>query len=318
LLTGIFIFVHYYKVVLYGISLPPGREAIGEDTAKRVPRDERVYFLPDIATNEIMWGSLATLALVVGSYFFFSWPLESHANPLITPLHVVAPWYLSWSQGWLKLADKVFIAFIFIPALATAFFVMPYVEVGRSRRYADRRVGLSVMALFIAFMLVSNWMGSPEYLVQSSSEAEVAQVILPQEGHSELMAVPYTELLAVLGGRDAATVFPGQTISAAPHLTEVLHHYEKALATWSCTMTGNPDLEPCIVTPVDGGVRYDNSRKTDVMPDPVASLKIEQVQENLLALTVEIQVPDPQNPGSLRADFHYTKHRHADAAYEEE
>jgi quinol-cytochrome oxidoreductase complex cytochrome b subunit len=37
LLTGIFIFVHYYKVVLHGHSLPPGREQIGEDTAKRVP-----------------------------------------------------------------------------------------------------------------------------------------------------------------------------------------------------------------------------------------------------------------------------------------
>ena len=318
LLTGIFIFVHYYKVVLYGISLPPGREAIGEDTAKRVPRDERVYFLPDIATNEIMWASLATLALVVGAYFFFSWPLESHANPLITPLHVVAPWYLSWSQGWLKLADKVFIAFIFIPALATAFIVMPYVEVGRSRRYADRRKGLSVMALFISFMLISNWMGSPEYLVQSSSEAEVAQVILPQEGHSELMAVPFEELETVLGGRDAATVFPGQEIEGAPHLSEVLHHYESALVVWSCTVTGNPLFEPCIETPVDGGVRFDNSRKTDVMPDPRATLKIERVQDDLLALTVEIQVPDPANPDQLRADFHYGKHRHADAGYDEE
>ena len=44
--------------------------------------------------------------------------------------------------------------------LALAFFVMPYIEIGKSRRYADRRLGLSVTMLFIAFMLVSNWMGS--------------------------------------------------------------------------------------------------------------------------------------------------------------
>ncbi|MBK8430738.1 MAG: hypothetical protein IPL28_05385 [Chloroflexi bacterium] len=57
---------------------------------------------------------------------------------------MVAPWYLSWSQGWLKLASKEAIAFAFIPGLAVSFFIMPYVEVGRSRRYGDRRVGLSV------------------------------------------------------------------------------------------------------------------------------------------------------------------------------
>lgn len=83
-------------------------------------------------------------------------------------------------------------------------------------------------------------------------------------------------------------------------------------------MTGDTRFEPCIVTPVDGGVRYDNSRKNDVMPDPVATLKIERVQEDLLSLTVAIQVPDPENPGELRANFYYTKHRHALAAYEQE
>ena len=113
-----------------------------------------------------MWIGLTTLFLIAGSLWFYRVPLERHANPLVTPLHVVAPWYLAWSQGWLKLADKVFIAFIFIPGLATAFFLMPYFEVGKSRRYADRRVGLTVAMLFIAFMWVSNWMGSPEYRVK--------------------------------------------------------------------------------------------------------------------------------------------------------
>ncbi|MDX1615971.1 MAG: cytochrome b N-terminal domain-containing protein, partial [Candidatus Promineifilaceae bacterium] len=91
ILTGIFFFVHYYKVVLHGHSLPPGREAIGEDTAKRVPRDERTYFTPDILTSELMWTALTTLILVVGSLWFFEAPLESQADPLTTPLHVVAP-----------------------------------------------------------------------------------------------------------------------------------------------------------------------------------------------------------------------------------
>lgn len=85
LLAGIFFFVHYYKVVLYGISLPPGREQVGEDTAKRVPRDERTYFTPDILTSELMWTALATLFLVAGSLWLWDAPLETHANPVVTP-----------------------------------------------------------------------------------------------------------------------------------------------------------------------------------------------------------------------------------------
>ncbi|MFI4983133.1 MAG: cytochrome bc complex cytochrome b subunit, partial [Nevskiales bacterium] len=35
--------VHYYKVVIHGHSLPPEAEAVGEDTAQRVPTDQRTY-----------------------------------------------------------------------------------------------------------------------------------------------------------------------------------------------------------------------------------------------------------------------------------
>ncbi|MEJ2751913.1 MAG: cytochrome b N-terminal domain-containing protein [Chloroflexota bacterium] len=183
LLLGIFFFVHYYKVVLHGLSLPPGREEIGEDTAKRVPRDERSYFIPDLMTSELMWTALLSLFLIAGSLWLWDAPLETHADPVVTPLHVVAPWYLSWSQGWLKLADKTIIVG-FIPALLVAFIVMPYFEVGKSRRYADRRIGLSVSMLFIAFMLVSNWMGTPEFRVESSPDREVSIKVLPEEGPS--------------------------------------------------------------------------------------------------------------------------------------
>ena len=253
LLLGIFFFVHYYKVVLYGISLPPGREAIGEDTAKRVPKNERVYFMPDILTNELMWSALATLFLVGSVIFFYNAPLERQADPLVTPLHVVAPWYLAWSQGWLKLKfelgafaldSKVVVAFGLIPILALAFFIMPYVELGKSRRYRDRRLGLTVAAAFISIMWVSNWMGTPEYLVESSADQEVAQEILPQEGHSELLAVPYDELRP-------GTYLPGQIVPDAPHLTEVLHEFQLGMYNHSCTLTGNPAYETCEEIAVD-------------------------------------------------------------------
>ncbi len=323
LLAGIFFFVHYYKVVIHGHSLPPGREAIGEDTAKRVPREERSYFLPDIMTSELMWTALMLLFLVAASVWFYTAPLERHANPLVTPLHVVAPWYLAWSQGWLKIADKVFIAFFFIPALATAFFVMPYIEVGKSRRYADRRVGLVVSMLFISFMWFSNWMGSPEYRVQASPDQEVAQELLPEEGHSVLKAVPYDELVPGI-------YQPGETAEdnadIGPHLEEALAEFEAAMNRRSCNHEAdlNEDgarwKDDCVRTgSAESGYRYANSFTDEAMPDPNAWLEIEQYQDNMVRLSLHFQVIDPENPdGPLLTDYTRVAYRHALSNYEED
>lgn len=321
LLTGIFIFVHYYKVVIHGHSLPPGREAIGEDTAKRVPRDERVYFLPDIMTSEVMWTALTTLGLVGGSVFFYHAVIESKADTLVTPLHVVAPWYLSWSQGWLKwtfwlpiigeLDSKVIVAFGIIPALAVAFFIMPYVEVARSRRYADRRVGLSVAMFFITFMLMSNWMGSPEFLVQATSELEVSQRLMPQEGHSVLLEVPYEEWEVGTYIADEATI-KAMIAQDKLEIAAVLEDYIAALEDWSCTKTGKAGFAACQAYETDKGERYTNGVKQEVLVDPYAAIIIKQDQENVRTITVDIKVDDPNDP----RDFQYTRYRHEEAAYE--
>jgi ubiquinol-cytochrome c reductase cytochrome b subunit len=314
LLLGIFFFVHYYKVVLHGHSLPPGREKIGEDTAKRVPRDERTYFIPDLLTSELMWTAMTTLILVAGSLWLYHAPLERQANPLVTPLHVVAPWYLAWSQGWLKLADKVLIAFILMPALVTAFFVMPYIEVGKSRRYADRRVGLSVTMFFIAFMLVSNWMGSPEYRVESSPEQEVAQELIPQEGPSIILSVPYDDL-------PIGTWQPGEEVAGNIHFTHALEEFEAAMNRHSCNLRGNRWADDCRVTTLESGqAQYANRFTKDAMPDPSASLIITQEQYDVKRLVLRFSVEDPDNPGQFlvaeasdRVAF-----RHVDSGYEEE
>jgi len=311
LIAGIFIFVHYYKVVLHGHSLPPGREKVGEDTAKRVPKTNRTYFTPDLITSELMWTALATLLLIVGALWFYSAPLERQANPLVTPLHVVAPWYLAWSQGWLKLADKIIVAFIFMPALATAFFVMPYIEVGKSRRYADRRIGLSVTMLFIAFMLVSNWMGSPEYKVEGSPEQEVAQDLIPQEGHSDLLAVPFEDL-------ELGTFEPGQVVEGNPHLTEALAEFEAAMNRRSCNVNGDRWDDDCKVTQEGDDKRYSNSFASEAMPDPKAVLQIEEEQHDMKKLILFFTVLDPDDPNNVLVDEERIAFRHADSGYEEE
>jgi quinol-cytochrome oxidoreductase complex cytochrome b subunit len=309
LVTAVFFFVHYYKVVLHGHSLPPGREQVGEDTAKRVPKTNRTYFTPDLLTSELMWTALTTLLLVVAALWFYEAPLESQANPLVTPLHVVAPWYLAWSQGWLKLADKVIIAFIFIPALATAFFVMPYIEIGKSRRYADRRVGLSVTMLFIAFMLVSNWMGSPEYLVESSPDQEVFQELIPQEGESHLLAIPYEEL-------ELGTFGPGDEVAGNPGMTAGLEEFHAAMDRHSCNLNQSHWDDECKVeTDKDGNVvRYGNSFTNDAMPDPTATMTVEQDQHDMKKITLRIEMIDPGTGEALTT--HRVAYRHANSGYE--
>lgn len=313
LLLGIFFFVHYYKVVLHGLSLPPGREEIGEDTAKRVPRNERTYFIPDILSSELMWTALMTLLLVAGSLWLWDAPLESHADPVVTPLHVVAPWYLSWSQGWLKLADKTLVVG-FIPLLLVAFIVMPYFEVGKSRRYADRRVGISVSMLFIAFMLFSNWMGTPEFRVASSPDREVSIEVLPEEGASKMMAVPFEDM-------SEGAYLPGQEISGSPQFTEALVGFEEALSRHSCTVSGDPNLQPCKVEELQSGAKQYlvgiNNR--EAMPDPYAELRVKEAQEGLLELRLYYEVADPENPGEyLNISDDWVKFKHRDSNYAEE
>ncbi|MCZ7670714.1 MAG: cytochrome bc complex cytochrome b subunit [Chloroflexi bacterium] len=302
LILGIFFFVHYYKVVLHGFSLPPGREEIGDDTAKRVPRTERTYFTPDILTSELMWTALLSLFLVVGSLWFWDAPLEHHADPVVTPLHVVAPWYLSWSQGWLKLGDKTLVVG-FIPLLLVAFIVMPYFEVGKSRRYANRRVGLSVAMLFIAFMLVSNWMGTPEYAVESSPDIEVATKMLPEEGVSALLGVPPEYLWE-------GEFLPGEVVTDNPHLTYTLAVFAEEMARHSCTLIPGTTI---------GGIALPACKEDDnKMPDPYATLTIESFQEGLSKIIIHIDARNPENSDEYLYFLDWPGFRHEDSNYEEE
>lgn len=190
--------VHYYKVIIHGHSLPPEDEAEGEDTARKVPMATRKYFMPDVMTKELYWIALWTFliifAVTVGNLFHA--PLEPHADPQITPLHTTAPWYFLWLQGMLKLGDKVFWGVI-APGLLLGFaYVMPYIEMGPSRRYIRRRVGLAAGALTVAVFSILSYMGTPFYAVSSSPDQEVIAVLAPQTHPGPLRGTPTEELLA--------------------------------------------------------------------------------------------------------------------------
>lgn len=195
LVTVIFLFVHYYKVVLHALSLPPGKEEIGQDTAKRVPKEARVYYIPDVLTTELMWVAGVTLIMVAMCTWFFHAPLENHADPQSTPLHTVAPWYFLWIQGMLKLGDKVFWGLVMPGVVFGLIFTLPYLDVTPSRRYAHRRVALTIGMVCVALLMVLTFMGSPYYGVDTAGDQETAQELIPDEGVGLVRAIPYNEVL---------------------------------------------------------------------------------------------------------------------------
>ncbi|RMF78193.1 MAG: cytochrome bc complex cytochrome b subunit [Chloroflexi bacterium] len=192
----IFIAVHYYKVIVHGPSLPPREENIGEDTAKRIPLDRRVYFIPDIMTSEIMWVAVTTLIMIILVTFFWHAPLESHSNPQVTPLGTTAPWYFLWIQGALKLGDKTFWGVIFPGIIFNFLMVLPYIDTTPSRRYADRRFMLSIGMVLTSLTVIFSYMGLPEFGVKTSADSEILNLDLaPDERLGIIKPIPYDQLV---------------------------------------------------------------------------------------------------------------------------
>ncbi|MBI3957621.1 MAG: cytochrome bc complex cytochrome b subunit, partial [Chloroflexi bacterium] len=161
LILILFFFVHYYKVVHFGISLPADEEEIGEDSASRIPAEKRVYYLPDVAIDELSFLTGFTMVIIFLTIFYFQAPLEHIANPQSTPLHTVAPWYFYWLQGLLKVADK-FIAGVLLPGVLLVLLIaIPYLDMNPSRRGRDRRVAIVSGIIAGMVMIILSWMGTP-------------------------------------------------------------------------------------------------------------------------------------------------------------
>jgi quinol-cytochrome oxidoreductase complex cytochrome b subunit len=225
----LFFFVHYYKVVHFGISLPAHEEEVGQDTANKVPADRRVYFLPDVMVDETMFLLAFTTLCVVLTAFFFQAPLESIANPASTPLHTVAPWYFYWLQGLLKIADKTIAGVILPGVLLVLLMAIPYLDMNPSRRAKDRRVAIISGIIAGAIMLIWSWMGTPAYAVQAAPAIETVQELMPEEGAGHVREMGYKHL--VLGTFDTRDPID----SGDEEMDELLHEYAKSITDFDET-----------------------------------------------------------------------------------
>ncbi|MDE2858613.1 MAG: cytochrome bc complex cytochrome b subunit [Chloroflexota bacterium] len=220
-LLFVFFGVHYYKVIIHGYSLPPQKENIGEDTAKRVPLDKRVYFIPDILTNELMWLGATTFIITVLCIWFYHAPLENHADPQVTPLGTTAPWYFLWIQGALKLGDK-FIWGVAFPSVALGGLAMlPYLDVTPSRRFAHRRFMLTIAMLLVSATTILSYMGLAKFAVKTSAETEIVHELTFEPAHSKVgigRTIPFDQMIA--GAYSTAQFHGHEGLSAADIITE--------------------------------------------------------------------------------------------------
>ena len=221
-LLFVFFGVHYYKVIIHGYSLPPQKENIGEDSAKRVPLDKRVYFIPDILTNELMWLGATTFIITVLCIWFYHAPLENHADPQVTPLGTTAPWYFLWIQGALKLGDK-FIWGVAFPTVALGGLAMlPYLDVTPSRRFAHRRFMLTIAMLLVSVTTILSYMGLAKFAVKTSAETEIVHELTFEPAHSKVgigRTIPFDQMIA--GAYTTAQFHGHEGLSAADIITEI-------------------------------------------------------------------------------------------------
>jgi len=164
--------------------------------------NSRTYFMPKILTRELYYVIILIAIMVLWSTFAFHAPLEPHADPLVTPLHTTAPWYFLWLQGLLKLGDKVIFGIIVPTIVGAIILVFPYVEVGPSRRYGHRRLGLSAGVLTVALLVILSYMGTPWFGVETSPEQESIATLLPQTHSGPVRLADWNEL--TIGTYEAA------------------------------------------------------------------------------------------------------------------
>ncbi len=210
-LALIFISVHYYRISrLHGISLPASEEESPEPAVRKAAK-ERLDYLPDVLTKELMWLAMGVFAIVAFAAFAFHAPLEHHSDPFHTPLHTTAPWYFLWIQGMLKdpfvlpilrgirdLLHIDFVQFYDSPAvqgviLPTVIFVIlfgvPYIDElwdriwGRasSRLGRNRKLGITMGLGSAALLVLFTYFGTPLYAVSAPPAVEIAQDFMPEE-----------------------------------------------------------------------------------------------------------------------------------------
>ncbi len=226
----LFVSIHYYKVAReHSISLPAVVEEgkLSKEADKEAK--QRIDLIPDLLTHELFLACLGLLFLVVIPAFFYDARLETHANPLKTPLDTEAPWYFWWVQGLLKLGDPTLMGVVIPNILIGILMAIPYIDRNPKRLARHRPIAIA-WGLFWALALgVLSYMGTPAYGIPTPAAARIMQDLAPEEGVGPLRAIPYDELapgIYVVNETDPDEL-PGELGEVFGLYTEMVNDFEE-------------------------------------------------------------------------------------------
>jgi ubiquinol-cytochrome c reductase cytochrome b subunit len=212
LLAILILSVHYYKVSReHGISLPPRIEE--GDLSKEAKKEatQRIDYIPNLMNHEIFLACVVIFAIVVMAAFFYNAPLEHHADPQKTPLDTKAPWYFLWIQGLLKLGDPALMGIVVPTLVFLVLFAVPYIDRNPYRMMSKRPIAVALGLLFVVVLLVTSYMGTPLFGIETPPAVRIVQDLAPEEGIGPLRAVAYDQLepgVYEVGVTDPSTLPP--------------------------------------------------------------------------------------------------------------
>jgi quinol-cytochrome oxidoreductase complex cytochrome b subunit len=195
LLAAVLLGVHYYRVArIHSISLPARVEEGELPEPARQAALRRVDLLPDLMIHEGALAAAVTLALITAAIFFYDAPLESHANPLKTPLEAEAPWFFLWMQGLLKLGSKTLMGVVVPVILVLVLFLVPFLDRNPSRLLRKRPLALALALISVMGLGILTYVGTPSYGITLPPAVAISQRLAPEEGLEGLRAVPFDEI----------------------------------------------------------------------------------------------------------------------------
>jgi hypothetical protein len=284
--------IHYYKVSReHGISLPASMEEGDVPADVKKNARQRIDFIPDLFTHEIFLVSLGLFAMVAGvTIFGYSAPLETIANPQVTPLDTKAPWYFWWLQGMLKLGDKSLMGIVLPTILVLLLVGVPYIDRNPHRSMYKRPFAVGIGILSILVLVVLSYMGLPEYGIQTPAATRIIQDLVPEEGVGPLRAVPYEQLNA--GIYEVGESVPRDLCPAldfgCPELTAVFREYSER---------------------VNFAANQEGLQPFERLPEAQAVMVIEDWQTDLKKITLRINWNDVETGGAKSYEKHLFLHR---------
>ncbi len=195
LLAIVFISVHYYKVAReHSISLPAAVEEGDMPPEEKRRAEERIDLLPNLMIHELMLASVALLVMVLAVATFYHAPLEAHADPNVTPLHTMAPWYFLWLQGMLKLGDPRLMGVLLPTIIFGLLFVIPWLDRNPNRLARRRPFAVIMGVLACVAILVLTYMGLPQYGIETPQAQDILSELVPATHPGPIKELPWDEI----------------------------------------------------------------------------------------------------------------------------